>query len=74
MLMKLCCNMISTHKGMPKICQKCPLEVIAIVLFLRQQSSIPAASKVLLQPTVSLGVGIFCENVSKSHANGEGST
>jgi hypothetical protein len=36
-----------------------PLEVLAIVLFLRQQSSIPAASKVLLQPTVSLGIGIL---------------
>jgi len=37
------------------------LIVIAIVLFLRQQSSVPAASKVLLQATVGLWVGVFCE-------------
>lgn len=35
------------------------LVVIAVVLFLRQQSSVPAASKVLLQTTVSLRVGIL---------------
>jgi hypothetical protein len=36
-----------------------PLVVVAIVLFLRQQGSVPAASKVLLQTTISLWIGVF---------------
>jgi hypothetical protein len=48
-----------------KVYQICPLEVIAIILLLRQQSSVPAASKVLLQPTVGLGVSILCNSKSQ---------
>jgi hypothetical protein len=36
-----------------------PLVVIAIVLLLRQQSSISAARKVLLETTVGLRVGVL---------------
>jgi len=35
------------------------LVVVAVVLFLRQQSSVPAAGKVLLQTTIGLWVGVF---------------
>ena len=36
-----------------------PLVVVAIVLFFGQQSSVPAAGKVLLQTTIGLWVGVF---------------
>jgi hypothetical protein len=36
-----------------------PLVVVAIVLFFRQKSSVPAAGKVLLKTTISLWVGVF---------------
>jgi hypothetical protein len=36
-----------------------PLVVIAVVLLLRQQSSVPAASEVLLETAVCLWVGVF---------------
>lgn len=36
-----------------------PLVVVAVVLFLREQGSVPAASKVLLQAAISLWVGVF---------------
>jgi hypothetical protein len=66
--------MILTHKGMPDTHQTCSLViVVAIVLLFRQQSSIPATSKVLLQPTISLGIGILWKaKVSMLHANGKG--
>lgn len=35
--------------------------LVTIVLLLRQQRSVPAASKVLLQPAIALRVDIFCK-------------
>ena len=46
--------------------EKEPLVVVAIVLFFGQQSSVPAAGKVLLQTTIGLWVGVFWKELSVS--------
>lgn len=52
-------NYAATLRGQRKKEKKGPLVVVAIVLFFGQQSSVPAAGKVLLQTTIGLWVGVF---------------